>query len=397
MIERERPIFDEELTERSRRNFLILEILRRRGPLSRTEISKVSGINPVTISHYLDKLMVQNIVRERQHDTSSGGRPPMLLNINPEAGFTLGIGMNLFDSMGVIIDLEGNVVYKYKRDKPATTPNEIIETIVAIIEELLKSAGQITDKIKGIGVGLGGIIDSNKGIIRWPQKDGNTFFYSYISMPIKSYLEEKFNLPVYIGNDANLACFAEYWLSLDPEIKDVVYLFSGVGCGIMINGELYTGFDGCAGELFINKPHNESVPYLGDYSFFGQWSHDLSLLDIAKELTAKNRDVDIHTLDDVFSAAKEVPAVKELVLESARALGIKISLLVNILNPQVVIIGGGLEKGGFEFVENIYQHIKKHAFEEMTNNLKVIPSSLGSQASALGAANLVVRNIFTYI
>ncbi len=396
-MDKEKPVFEEELTERSRRNFLILEILRRKGPLSRTEISKVSGINPVTISHYLDKLMVQNIVREREHDTSSGGRPPMLLDINPQAGYTLGIGINLFNSVGVIIDLEGRVVYKYKKDKPVSSPNELIEAVVSLGEELLNISGRIRGKIKGIGIGIGGIVDSKNGIIRWPQKDNHNTFYSYISMPIKSYLEDKFGLPVFIGNDANLACFAEYWLSLDPEFKNVLYMFSGVGCGIMVNGELYTGSDGCAGELFINTSSENAESYLGSYSLFRQWPYDLGLINKVRDAVSPEEKQEINTLEDVFFMSKKDMKIKSLVYEAASALGVKIALLTNIFNPQAVIIGGGLEKGGFDFIEDIYQKVKRYAFDEMTKNLKIIPSSLSEEAVSLGAANLVVKNLFTYI
>ncbi|MBN2119880.1 MAG: ROK family transcriptional regulator [Candidatus Omnitrophica bacterium] len=395
-MDKERPLFEEEMTERSRRSFLILEILRRKGPLSRADISKASGINPVTISHYLDRLIAQNIVYEKEYDTSSGGRPPMLLDINSKAAYSFGIGVNLFSSIGVITDLEGKVVYKYKREKPTRMPNEIIDTVLSIGEELFNFAKGDKEKVRGIGVGIGGVVDNKKGVIRWPQKENGQLFYSYISMPLKGFLEEKFGIPVFIGNDANLACFAEYWLSLDPEVKNVIYMFSGVGCGMMINGELYTGNDGCAGELFINSQPQEEASYLGSYSFFKQWSYDLGLVERTRKVLNKETAESVHNLDDVFSWAGKDAKVKELINEAARALGIKIAMLINIFNPQVVIIGGGLEKGGFDFVESIYKNIKNHAFDEMVNNLKVVPSSLGTEAVALGAANLVVRNIFAY-
>jgi len=396
-MEKERPLFEEEINERSRRNFLILEILRRRGPLSRADISKVSGINPVTISHYLDKLISQHIVYEKEYDTSSGGRPPMLLDINSGAAYSLGIGVNLFNSIGVITDLEGKVVYKYRREKPAMMPNQILESVLSIGEELLNYSSGLRAKVKGIGVGIGGIVDNKNGIIRWPQREEDKLFYSYISMPIQSYLEDKFGLPVFIANDANLACFAEYWLSLEPGIKNVLYMFSGVGCGIMINGEMYTGQDGCAGELFINFFPKERLPYLGDYSFFKQWSYDLDLIDRTRNILGKTERPAVDSLEDVFFWSRKNIKVREVVSEAAKALGIKIAFLTNIFNPQVIIIGGGLEKGGFDFVESVYQNIKKYAFDEMTKNLKVNPSSLGEEAVALGAANLVVRNIFTYV
>lgn len=397
-MERERPLFEEEeISERAKRNLVILETLRRRGPLSRTEISRVSGINPVTVSNYIDKLISQNIVYEKEYDISSGGRRPMLLGINPQAAFSIGIGINLFNSVGLVMNLEGKVIYKYRREKPAVSPNELLEVINSLVEEILSHTKNFRDKIKGIGIGVGGIIDQKKGIIRWPQFDEERVFYSYVSMPLKRYLEEKFGIPVFIDNDANLACFAEQRFSLGPEVKNVIYMFSGVGCGIIINREVYTGQDGCAGELFINVDKKESS-CLGDYNFFKQWPYDLGLIEKTNNfLKGKNSRERVKDLEDVFSIKGRYREVEELVREAARALGIKIAFLVNLLNPQVVVIGGGFEKGGFDFIEKIYYFVRKYAFEEMTKNLKIVPSLLGEEAVALGAANLVVRSIFTYI
>jgi glucokinase len=173
-------------------------------------------------------------------------------------------------------------------------------------------------------------------------------------------------------------------------------MFSGVGCGIMVNSEIYTGSDGCAGELFINYLPGQESSYLGDCSFFKQWPHDLGLIDRTKQVLSKDDALTIHGLEDIFAWAKKDTKVKSLVSEAAKALGVKIALLTNIFNPQVIIVGGGLEKGGFDFIDRVYQSIKVHAFDEMVKNLKVIPSTLGDEAVALGAANLVVRNIFTF-
>jgi glucokinase len=164
----------------------------------------------------------------------------------------------------------------------------------------------------------------------------------------------------------------------------------------MLDGELYTGSDGCAGELFINCPNKQETSYLGDYSFFKPWPYDLGLIGRTKRAVSKEDARKVESLEDVFAFSKKEATVAELVQEAAQALGLKIALLTNLFNPQVVIIGGGLEKGGFDFIERVSQSVRSHAFDEMTKNLKVIASALGDEATALGAANLVVRNIFTY-
>ena len=135
---------------------------------------------------------------------------------------------------------------------------------------------------------------------------------------------------------------------------------------------------------------------MGDYSFFKPWPYDLGLIGRTKRVLSKEDARKVESLESVFAFAKKEAKVAGLVSEAAQVLGAKIGLLANLFNPQVVIIGGGLEKGGFDFIERVYQSVRSHAFDEMTKNLKVIASTLGDEATALGAANLVVRNIFTY-
>jgi len=395
-MEKEKDFFqEEEVSERGRRTLAILEIIRRKGPLSRMDISKTIGINPVTISNYIDRLISNNFIYEKAFSVSTGGRRPMLLDINSKAGYSIGVGVNLFDAVGVIMDIEGKIIYKYKKDGKLTSVNQIIETVVFIIDSLLGMSSDIKERIKGIGIGIGGIIDKKRGVIRWPQKVNNGCSYSYISMPLKEFLENKFKYPVFIDNDATLACFAEYWLSLDNTIKNMLYMFSGVGVGMILNGEMYAGNDGCAGETFINVD-NDHQCMQGDFSILGQWDKDLNLIERSQALV-KDKTVVIESLEDIFKASSANLAIRELVYEAARALSVKIGFLVNLLNPEVIVIGGGLEKGGFEFIERINYFVRKYAFEEMTKDLKIIPSSLGEEAVARGAGSLVIKNIFTYI
>ncbi len=395
-MEKEKDFLEGEISEKSKRTLAILEVLRRRGPLSRMDISKTIGINPVTVSNYIDRLIAHDVIYEKEFDVSTGGRRPMLLDLNPDAGYVLGVGINLFDAVGVVTNLDGKVIYRYKKEGSVATPNAVIETIISVIENLLSSSQIHLSKVKGIGVGVGGVVDKKRGVIRWPQKANHSVTYTYITMPLQGYLENKYNVPVFVDNDATLACFAEHWFSLDANIRNVVYMFSGVGAGLVLNSEIYTGVSGCAGELFINIAPNEANCFFGDCAILSQWDKDLYLVERTNQLL-QTEGISVETIEEVFGLAARHIAVKELIYEAARALAIKIAFLVNLLNPEVVIIGGGMEKGGFEFIERINHFVRKYAFEEMTKDLRIVPSSLGDDSVALGAASLVVRNIFTSI
>lgn len=397
------------LTEKEKRSIDILEILRRRGPLSRPDISKELGINVVTISNYIDDFIRQNMVLERELDISEGGRRPSLLDLNAEGGFIIGVGLNLLNMVGLLTDLKGNIITKAQIVRPHRSVKEVTECLVEIIREILRRSKEYTSHIRGIGIGIAGLVNRKNGSIHWPEKSDHRYIYASVDVPLLDLLGKEFNLPVLVENDATSACFGEYWLNLKGEFKDVIYMFSGVGCGIIINGEVYTGAKGYAGEVSIynykEKDQFNCVPAQG--CFLKRWEMDLGIIEDAKAMFASDKDAadkffkltasNINNVDlkSIFVANRNNDAIARAVLEkAARRLGIKIAHLVNLLNPEVVMIGGGFEEAGEEFLTKVNLTIKEWAFREATEGLKVVYSQLRENAVAMGAASLVTQKVF---
>ncbi|MFH0763024.1 MAG: ROK family transcriptional regulator [Candidatus Omnitrophota bacterium] len=387
-------------TEKEKRNIDILEILRRRGPISRPEISKEMGINVVTISNYVDEFIRRNLVYEKDFDVSEGGRRPVLLELNPQAGFVVGVGLNLTNMVGLLVDLKGNIVTKTQIARPRSSAKEISETVLEIVREVLARSKGYSPKIKGIGIGIAGLINKENGSVLWPQKIDGECTYASVEMPLKDLIEKEFNLPALIENDATSACFGERWIGLGAGFKNVLYMFSGVGCGIMINGEVYRGAQGYAGEVSISnyKGDTEFNCQQGNPCFMKRWEMDLGILDEFKKRLSQEKEKTAGSLDlkSVFVAARAKNDTALSVLEAAaKRLGIKIAFLVNLLNPEVVIIGGGLEEAGAEFLNKVNLTVKEWAFKEAGDNLKIIYSQLKENAVAVGAASLLMQEIFS--
>jgi predicted NBD/HSP70 family sugar kinase len=409
-------ILEEEksLTDKGKRNINILEVLRRYGPISRPDISSKVGMNVVTISHYIDDFIKYNFVYEKELDISEGGRRPVLLDLNPKAAYAIGVGLNLRNMVGILVDLKGNIITKTQIERPGASVRDITECIVNITGEILKRSKEYMDKIKGIGIGIAGLVNKKDNSIHWPEKIDNNYTYASVNIPLKDLMEKEFNLPTVIENDATAACFGEKWLSLDPQLENVLYMFSGVGCGIMINGEIYTGTNGCAGETAIHnyKEHNLFNCSLGNPCFLKRWEMDLGIVgdvkkrvmenksqeDAAKILELANMRIDEVDLNTVFMANHKKNAIAQEALDTAaKRLGIKIAYLVNLLNPQIVIIGGGLEEAGEEFLDKITRVVKEWTFRETSEDLKIIYSQLRENAVAQGSASLVMRHLFAHL
>src|SRR3989339_242974 len=366
------------------------------------------------ITPYLrgEEFINKNLVFEKEFDISEGGRRPILLDINPESGFVIGVGVNLLNIVATVVDFKGKVSTRTSLERRHLGVKDIINCIIEVISATLKKTKNSQSRIKGIGIGIAGIVNKKDGSLRWPEKVGNGYDYASIYVPLKNIIEKQFGLPVIIENDATSACFGEQWLDLEPGIKHLVYMFSGVGCGIMINGEIYTGAGGSAGEGSIYNPKEEK-PFncsAGKACFLKRWDIDFGMAQEARRRIAEQSDAkeegkrilelangevkNIH-LKHIFQAAKESdPLALELLDQAAKQLGIKIAYLVNFLNPEVVIIGGGLEEAGDVFLNTVRSTVSAWAFEEMVSNVRIVYSTLGENAVSLGAASLLMRQVF---
>ncbi|MCU0665655.1 MAG: ROK family protein [Candidatus Omnitrophica bacterium] len=399
----------EELSEKERRNISILDILRRQGPISRPDISRLMGVNVVTISNYIDDFIRGRLVYERELDVSEGGRRPTLLDLNQQAGYIIGIGLNLMNMVGVLLDLKGNIVTKTQIARPKPSVKEITECVVQLIREILRRSKEYTPNIKGIGIGIAGLVNKKTGLIHWPQKMDHYYTYASVDLPLRDIIEKEFNFPTLIENDATAACFGEQWLDLTRDFKNIIYMFSGVGCGIMINGEIYTGSQGYAGEVSIYNyaKQDQFNCDAGKSCFIKRWEIDMGIIDDIREMLAQDKkkadeffsltssNINNVDLKSVFIANRANHPMAALALEKAAyRLGVKIACMVNFLNPQAVILGGGLEEAGDKFLNQVSSTVREWAFREMTENLEIIYSQLRENAVALGAASLVMHRVF---
>jgi glucokinase len=350
----------------------------------------------------------------------------MLIELNSKFGFAIGVGLSMHDIVGIITDLSGNILMKVKREKPhvvaggasALTEESgevLVEAMISVAEEVLSRSNVSREQIRGLGVGIPGIIDEPGGTIRLSsafgeQGAGQTQDVS-MCIPVRELFEKKFDLPIFIENDATVAAFGVLWLGLEPGIRDMVYMYSEVGCGIIIDGQIYRGTSGSAGELSIIDPavgssdpnrclhRHDCMMKVGEL--------DMGILAAAQEaissgasnvkpLTEKvGKDSQRLSMQHVIDAAKDGdPLAVGLIEESGEKLGVKVAFLVNLLNPEVVVIGGGIEAAGSILLDPIKRMVKTCAYEEPASRVKIVPSRLGDGAIALGAACLVIQSVF---
>jgi len=280
----------------------------------------------------------------------------------------------------------------------AHNANDTIKLLMELVSDILEKAGSHRKEIKKAGIALGGIVSHKKEVVFWPQGQGA---YAHVTFPLKEHLEKTFNISVTLENDANACVWAEHIINFSKN-KNIVYMFSGVGAGLIIDGRLYRGKNGTAGELFLNADNKAMSTRLGEFSFLRQWPAGLEMTKRAKELMSLGKESallkkisptgKLNLKDILHEAVKKDKLAREVVREGAFALGVKAAFLINLLDPEVMIIGGGMEEGGDVFLEDCLAAIKTFSLSETRANCKVVMSPLGKKAASVGAAWLALAD-----
>jgi predicted NBD/HSP70 family sugar kinase len=393
------------LQDRQRKNLSILELIRKKGPISRADISRMLGLNIVSVSNYLDFYINKKMILEVGYDVSSGGRRPELLELNAKSAYIVGVDISPDSMKAVVTDLQVNVVSSAYAPRPNVSVEELPAYVIKVIEEAISKSKLDKSALKNIGIGTPGIIDYVTGTIHDTDPVRGRSKTSLLKF-CKA-IEQKFYMPVYIGNDASCAAFGEKTLNHTADVENMLYIYSDVGLGIIIQDDVYCGSSGCAGEiqLVFSGLQKDEKNIMKEYTHMRPWGVDLGI--VVEAMRAIDKGVSTEILNmvggDVTKLTKEVVITAarkrdklavELVSNAARNLGVRVAYLVNIFNPDIVVIGGGVEKSGEVFMDAIKETVKKFAFEEPSSIVKIVPTLLEDNSIVLGAAALAAREVF---
>jgi predicted NBD/HSP70 family sugar kinase len=410
---------EDRLSEKERRNLNILDAIRRNDEISRAEISKITDLNIVTVSNYVSKYVKKKLVFETGLDISSGGRRPELLKLNKEYKYSIGIDLGsphlAIDPavVGVMMDVTGKVIAKEKVKKEKESFEKLTEKVLNMTESLVKKSGVSSSDIQGIGVGIWGVLDRYRGMVRYAVEEEQIVSYTNLL----NQLESKFNVPVAIEHDASLAAFGERWsgIGASSAAEHLIFMCSDSSCGLIVKGELYCGASKSAGELNINPPAafgegEKPVNCWETYEYgccLRSRGLDLGITDrmksylaehsgenssILKEAGVNAENIDFKTIVELAEKGEE--SAKKIIEETGEYLGTKIAFLIDLFNPEVVVIGRGIEKAGDIFFSAVRRSVRKWAYEESVKIMKVLPTSLGEDAIAIGAAATVTQDMF---
>lgn len=372
----------------------IINMIRRQGLISKAEIAKMTGLTPATVTNITAKLMEWKLILEDGIGQSSGGRRPLLLKINPQSAQVIIIHIRSEKIIGYLVNPALEVLYTEQQKIKGFKKEEVLESMQTIITQCQQRA---TAKVLAIGVVLRGPVKSQEGISVFAPNIG------WKNVPLKEIIEEQFGLPAFIENDAKALINGEYYFGAIKDADSMILLkvSHGIGSGIMFNGKIYRGINGSAGEvghttIDIAGP----VCSCGNYGCLEALASENALVDmVVRAIKEGQTSVVYHfvngelanVIPNVIYQAAEVgdELAIRMLGQVARYLGIGIANVVNIFNPKIVVIGGGIVKARQYIEDIVWQTVLDRSFESSSSVLKIRFSTLATTNTMKGLADII--------
>ena len=382
---------------------IILKTIQNYSPISRSEIAKKNKISSTTVTTAVKKLIRQGLVYEEGIGRSSGGRKPILLRFSSDSKYTIAVAI----TNSVIKIAEANLEAKINRQEifPVNklTGKTFIEYLLKSISKFLEEYTNLK-KCIGISVTSPGIISVDKTVIHVNTK------LKLKDVPLKEIIEKQFKLRVWLENDTNAIVLAEKRFGVYKKLKNLIYITigDGVGAGIIVNDHIFRGHSGGTGEFGHTTIDMNGIicdcGNRGCLENYINWSAVYS-----KVLAYVARGASTMMLELAKGDIKQVtPAIfrealekndklaKEITSETAEYLATGIINLVNMLNPDVIILGGKLAYNNHFLISEVKKLVFKRALNILTNKLEICSISLGKDFRIIASAAIPLREIFHF-
>ena len=386
------------MPQKERYKTSIINLLRLKAPLSRGQIAEELDLNQATVSILVNALVRKKIVIEAGQSPSRGGRRSALIELNPEVACSAGVEFEGSHIWAVLTDYCGKILKKKRRSTGKNIPREnMIKKIISIISDIIPAPGEKSPPVSGIGVGLPGLIDKEKGV---------SLFYTGLDnwkdVPVRDILQSHFSLPVSIERSMPLIALAESRLGAGKVAGNliVVTVRSGVGMGVIINGEIYAGAADGVGEIgHMSLDPDGPLCGCGQRGCVKAYASCSAIVSRAADHFGPDKSPQLYRLaggirenisiETVIKAARQGdPAAVETICEASSKLAVAVVDVVNFFNPDLVAFSSPLNEVAEYFIRPIEEAVKTRCLPPQRDSVKICASSLDDYSGALGAAVL---------
>jgi glucokinase-like ROK family protein len=385
---------------------LVLNALRLHAPISRAELATITKLNRSTISNIVNVLIEDELVLELDAMESKIGRPGIALTLKPDGGAVIGVEIGVGFISVILTDFVANILWRELTEYSPKKPQiEVISEAEKLIDQAISFAEGKKLRLLGIGLGVPGLVNVQRGELLFAPNLG------WQNVPLRLMWNQRFQLPLFVENEANLGALGEYYFGVGRGVDNFIYLSSdvGLGGGIIINGNLFKGGRGFAGEIgHIQRDPQGEVCGCGRR---GCWETQVGPRAVLQRVKRSietnpdnslvknvNGDLNKLTFNQVVDCALQgeqlcLSAIEEV----GKNLGTGIADLANIFNPEMVVIGGAFSYGREILLPVLEETISTDTLPAVKKDLRVIFSEHGADACVLGAIAIVLDDILREI
>jgi len=381
----------------------VIDVLQRiyaRGPVSRAGLARELGIAPSYVSFLVRDLVNKGVVREIGVAPSSGGRPCKLLQVDPELAYLIGVDIGTINCRVLVTDFLGNILASRRfQSEVHLGPDRLLN----LIHQEIRSYRRTYPQIRAIGVAQSGVVEPGTGtLLFWPKVKG------WHDLELKKILEAEHALPTVVEDSARTMAVAEHAFGQGKGLANFVHVMMGTGLGatLFVQGSLYAGSSGLAGELgHITIDENGELCSCGNRGCLEVYASGWAIIQrvrsalengvtsvLVRQLETPSADLSVEM---IVAAAREGDRLSATVLsEAGMHLGTALADIVNLLNPEKIILGGAVPRAAGDLLLNpLTYFLKARAFQRSVSATEVVISQLDDRASALGVALMLARSL----
>lgn len=364
----------------------VVRAVRLAGSLTQAEIARTTGLSAATVSNIVRELRDNGTVQVTP--TSSGGRRARSVSLSGDAGIVVGVDFGHSHLRVAVGNLAHQVLAEQSEpiDVDASAA-EGFDRAEQLVGQLIEATGIGRDKVIGVGVGVPGPIDIASGVL-----GSSAILPGWGGVNPREELAVRLGMPVHVDNDANLGALGELVWGGGRGVKDLAYIkvASGVGAGLVINGRIYRGPGGTAGEIgHITLDESGPVCRCGNRGCLETFTAARYVL----ELLRASHGPELTVPKMVQLAREGDPGCRRVIADVGRHVGMGVANLCNVLNPSRVVLGGDLAEAGELVLGPIRESVARYAIPSAARQLSVVPGGLGARAEVLGALALVLSEM----
>jgi N-acetylglucosamine repressor len=381
-------------TKEHNRN-LVLKTIFERDQISRAEIARITSLTRTTVSDIVADLLGAELVHEVGVGSSLVGKSPILLSLAEDSRYLVGLNLAYNRFSGAIVNLRGKI--REIVSLPVSVPDhqKSLEVVYKILDQLVKAAFQ---PLVGIGIGTPGLVDTRDGVVV------SAVNLDWKNFPLARLLKDRYHLPVYILNDSQAAAIGEYTYGIDHKDDHnlvVINIQHGIGSGIIINGQLFQGDGGSAGEIghMVVVPEGGLLCRCGNYGCLETVASAQAIIDRYKrevyqsgELRYSNMPdtINLELIEKQFNSGD--PSARKVILDAGRYLGLVISNLVGSLNIHKIVIVGIMSPFGEPWLGSVRDSMLRSSLSKPAQDTVIEIGELNGNGIILGASAILANN-----